>query len=129
LPVPSLVVGASGPQALRASMALTFSPRLAASARLRCFSTGSFASASRALVERGADDVGKHRDLLGAGCLAGDGGAVLAGLLGGVVDEGIGRFKRGRVLRTLSSVSDCTADSRDGDQSFQVMVITDSRRW
>ena len=46
LPVPSLVFGASGPQALRALMALTFSPRLAASARLRCFSTGSFASAS-----------------------------------------------------------------------------------
>ena len=43
----------------------------------------------------------------GASCFAGDGGAVFAGLFGGVVDEGIGRFKRGRVLRTLSSASDC----------------------
>jgi hypothetical protein len=55
-----------------------------------------------ALVKQGADDLGEHRDLL-----TGDGGAVFAGLLGAIVDEGIGRFKRGRILRPLSSASDC----------------------
>ena len=44
--VPSLILGSSRSQALRALIALTFSPLCAASARQCCFSGGSFASAS-----------------------------------------------------------------------------------
>jgi len=53
-----------------------------------------------ALVERGADDLPQHDDL-GASGLAGDSAAALAGLLGGVVDEGVGLLSLILRLSTL----------------------------
>jgi hypothetical protein len=52
--VPSLILVASESQARCAVIALTFSPLLAASARLRCSAAGSFASASNSVPGRNA---------------------------------------------------------------------------